>query len=312
VTLVRPPRLQAGLTIGVVAPSSAPRDDRLEKGLAAIGGRGYRFVAGTHLYDRHGYLAGADAGRAADINGMFARPDVDAVFCARGGCAAWRLMDLIDWELVRAHPKPFVGYSDITTLHLGMERCADLATIHGPMVVSIGGGLSESAADCLWRLLEQPEPLGALNTSSAKPPVRTLVSGRAAGRLAGGCLSLLASAAGTPYGPDFADRIVVLEDVDDPAYRVDRNLHQLVRACNLGMAAGIVVGTATGWDKDCAEAPAITLDDLWRDILLPLGKPTVLDFPFGHVPNPLSIPLGCMAELDATSRTLTVTEAAVV
>lgn len=300
------------MTIGVVAPSSALRDERLEKGIALLDGRGFRVARGEHLYDRHGYLAGGDAGRAADLNAMFARPDVDAIMCARGGYGAWRLLDRIDWEAARRNPKLFIGYSDITTLHLALERHANLVTIHGPMVVSHGGGLSDAASECFWRVVGDAAPLGRYDTGDA--PVRPLVGGRAEGRLAGGCLALLAAAAGTPEAPDFTGRIVLIEDVDERPYRVDRFLHQLVRACHLDRAAGIVIGTVTDWNKgesDEQPAPPISLDDLWRELVAPLGVPTIAGFPFGHEPNPLTLPLGCLAALDADVGALTVLEPAV-
>ena len=131
------------------------------------------------------------------------------------------------------------------------------------------------------------------------------------GRLAGGCISLLAAAVGAPEQPDFEGRIVVLEDIGDPAYRTDRQLVQLLRAGLLQTAAGFVIGTVTGWEKQEKDPPIVQLGDVWRDLILPLGKPTVMNFPFGHQPNPMTMPLGCMAELDAGSGTLAITESAV-
>jgi muramoyltetrapeptide carboxypeptidase len=138
-----------------------------------------------------------------------------------------------------------------------------------------------------------------------------LVGGRAKGRLAGGCLELLSSAVGTPETPDFTGRIVVFEDVGIATYRVDRSLTQLKRAGLLERAAGFVIGTVAGWEREEKEPPVLTPDAVWRDHLAPLGKPTLLGFPFGHEPNPLSLPLGCLAELDTDAGTLTVLEPAV-
>jgi muramoyltetrapeptide carboxypeptidase len=242
---------------------------------------------------------------------MFARRDIDAVFCARGGYGACRMLDYVDWETVAANPKVFVGYSDNTTLHLALERRLGLTTLYGPVVVSHGGaGLSPTAADCFWRAMGSAEPLGRYDTGGA--PIRTLVSGRATGRLAGGCLTLLGVAIGTPESPDFRDRIVLIEDIGDRAYRVDRMLVQALRAGLLQQAAGFVIGTVTGWEKEEKEPPIITLDQVWRDHIAPLGKPAIVGFPFGHEPNPLTLPLGCRAELNADAGTLTVLESAVV
>lgn len=306
---IRPARLEPGMTIGVVAPSSPLRTENLEKGIALLRERGYRVVHGDHLYDRHGYLAGTDAGRAADFNAMFARRDVDAVFCARGGYGACRMLEYVDWVVVAANPKIFVGYSDITTLHLALERRVGMITFYAPMLTTLGGGLSETAAECFWRLLTQAEAFGHYDLGDAS--WKTLVGGRARGRLAGGCLELLSCAIGTPETPDFTGRIVVIEDVGIAAYRVDRSLCHLKRAGLLERAAGFVIGSVTGWEKEEKEPSVLTLDAVWRDHLASLGKPTLLGFPFGHEPNPLSLPLGCMAELDADAGALTVLEPAV-
>lgn len=297
------------MTIGILAPSGPLRDPRLPEGIARLERQGYRVVLGDHLYDRHGYLAGTDAGRAADFNALFARQDVDAIFCARGGYGACRMLDYVDWAVVAANPKVFVGYSDVTTLHLALERRIGLVTFHGPMVVTRGGELSEAADTCFWRAVGSAEPLGPYVTGDAS--VRTLVGGRARGRLAGGCLSLLAAAVGTPETPDFRGRIVLIEDIGEPTYRIDRLLVQLQRAGLLQQAAGLVLGTVTGWEKQEKEPSAIALDALWQDLIAPLGKPTIVGFPFGHVPNPLTLPLGCLAELDADAGALTLLEPAV-
>jgi muramoyltetrapeptide carboxypeptidase len=297
------------MTIGVVAPSSGIRDHRLEPALRLFEERGYRVVRGEHLADQHGYLAGGDAARAADFTEMFRRKDVDAVFCGRGGYGAMRMADRVDWDVVRANPKIFVGYSDITTLHLAFENRMGLTTFHGPVVVTHGDPLSPIAADCFWRAVERAEPLGRYDTSEGS--VRTLVGGRAEGRTAGGCIQLLSSAVGTPEHPDFEGRIVLLEDVNEKVYQTDRNLTQLIRSGLLGRAAGIVIGTVTDWELAEKSRPAILLSDMWRDIIAPLGIPAIVGFPFGHERNPLTIPLGVRARLDADAATLEILEPAV-
>ena len=306
---IRPPRLQPGMTIGIVAPSSGIRDARLSAGIAAIEKRGYHVRLADHLFDQHGYLAGADAARGADLSRMFADPAVHAVLCGRGGYGAVRILDHIDWAAIAANPKPFIGYSDITTLHLAIERHAPMVTFHGPVLTTLGGGLTPAAESAFWSVLERDEPLGLCDTEGAG--AKTLVSGRAEGRLAGGCLALLSAAAGTPEAPDFAGRIVLIEDVGERVYRVDRMLMQLLRAGQLQRAAGFVIGTVTGWDEKETCEPPITLDRVWRDYIVPLGKPAVTGFPIGHEPNPMTLPLGCLARLDADAGTIEILESAV-
>jgi muramoyltetrapeptide carboxypeptidase len=246
---IRPSRLQPGMTIGIIAPSSPIRDhEREAAGLKCVKDAGYEYVIADHVFDGHGYLAGMDKDRAADFTAMFARKDVDAVLCARGGYGAIRMVDLIDWEVVAANPKPFVGFSDITTLHLAFENRIGMVTHYGPMLMSLGKGIDESASSCFWGLLENGEPLGVLPSTGSETV--TLVGGKATGRLAGGCITLLCTASGTTDAPDFTGRIVVLEDIGDAVYRVDRCIVQLIRACHLDKAAGIVVGTVTDWEKE--------------------------------------------------------------
>jgi len=297
------------MTIGIVSPSSGARNDRLEKGIAILEAAGYRVSLGDHVFDRHGYLAGTDSARAADFTDLFTRKDVDAVFCARGGYGAARIMRLVEWDIVARNPKLFVGYSDITTIHLALERRSRLMSIYGPMVASLGAGLSESCAGLFWKMVTSSELIGRIGASEGN--IRTFVGGKVQGRLAGGCLALLAAAVGTPDAPDFNGRIVLLEDVDEAAYRADRYLMQLLHAGILEQAAGFVIGTVTDWEKQDKGPLGITLQHVWQDIIAPLGKPTILGFPCGHEPDPVTIPLGCLAELDADACALTLLESAV-
>lgn len=306
----KPRRLQVGDTIGIVAPSSPVPAEDLERGIAALQERGYRVIVGEHVLRTAGrcsYLAGEDAERAEDLNALFARPDIQAIFCARGGYGALRLLDRLDWETIRANPKIFVGYSDITTLHLALERHTDLVTFHAPMVTAIPK-LNATASQLFWHLLESDAPEGTL---PADPDaMQTVVGGIAEGALAGGCLCLLSHACGSRYAPDFRGRIVLMEDVNAAVYQADRYLWQLRNAGAFDAAAGFVIGSLTGWQKHEADPPLNSPAALWRDFFGPLGKPALSGFPFGHEPNPLSLPLGVNARLDADARTLTLLETA--
>jgi len=311
ITVRKPHRLQPGQTIGVVAPSSPVPAEDLEKGIALITARGYRVVVGEHVLKQAGhcdYLAGEDAARAVDLNAMFARQDIDAIFCARGGYGALRLLDRLDWATLAANPKIFVGYSDITSLHAAILGRANFGTFHAPMVTA-HPKLDETVRSVFWQLLESTEPLGALPADPAQ--MQTVVGGTAEGELAGGCLCLLAHACGSRYAPDFDGKIVVLEDVNDAVYHADRDLWQLRHAGAFEEAAGFVIGSLTGWKKHEADPPCNTPEALWHDFFGPLGKPVISGFPFGHEPNPLSLPLGVRARLDADARTLTLLKPAV-
>ncbi|HZO87432.1 MAG TPA: LD-carboxypeptidase [Chthonomonadaceae bacterium] len=306
----RPRALRPGDTLGVASPSGPIEAEALQAGVAALEARGYRVVLGEHVRDTHphnNYLAGTDADRAADLNALFAREDIAGILCARGGYGAMRLMDHLDWQAIATHPKVFVGFSDITSLHLALERHADLVTFHGPTLFGLPK-LDLTAAGVFWQLLESPEPFGPLPA----PPetIQTLVPGSVEGEMAGGCLCLLAHACGSSFAPDFRGKIVLIEDVNEAIYRADRDLTQLKNAGLLEEAAGFVIGALSDWPKHEDDPPRNTPEALWRDIFVPLGKPTIAGFPFGHVPNALTLPLGVRARLDADARTLTLLEPA--
>jgi muramoyltetrapeptide carboxypeptidase len=306
----KPRALRKGDTIGIVAPSSPVPREELEQGVALLEARGYRVEVGEHVLARHpscDYLAGTDAQRASDLNAMLACDDVQAVVCARGGYGAMRLLDRIDWDTLAQNPKIFVGYSDITSLHTVLQQRCGWITFHGPMIAAITK-LNAQAAEVYWRLLESPEAFGILPTDAAR--MTTVAGGRVEGELAGGCLCLLARACGSSDAPDFRDKIVLIEEVGEAIYRADRDLAQLRNAGLLNQAAGFVIGNITHWNKEEADPPANTPQALWKDYFGQLGKPVLTGFPFGHEADPLMIPLGVRARLDADSRTLTLLESA--
>lgn len=305
-----PAALRPGDVIGIVSPSGPIAAKTLEKGVDLLIARGYRVKLGAHVLDCApgcDYLAGTDAHRASDINALFADDSVAALFCSRGGYGAMRLLDRIDLDVAAASPKIVLGYSDITALHVALNCRAGLTTFYGPVLAAIPN-LSAQASEALWRMLESPEPAGALSAGDAA--MAPLVSGIAEGELAGGCLSLLAHLCGSDETPDFREKIVLLEDVNESIYRVDRYLMQLLRTGRLHQAAGFVLGTVSRWRHHEPDPPRNHLETLWRDFFVPLGKPTLVGLPFGHEPNPLTLPIGVRARLDADARTLTLLEPA--
>lgn len=307
---VKPSALRPGDTIGVVSPSSYKALEALQPGIDKIRQRGYRLLFGEHAFDRRGYLAGEDRDRAADLNAMFANPEVKAVLCTRGGYGASRILDYLDWDLIRAHPKPLIGYSDITTLHLAFLRQTEMVVFYAPMIITLARDVSSLVVDNLFDLLEKPQPLGTYDTREGN--VQTLVPGVVEGELTGGCLCLVTAACGTPEQVDARGKILCLEDVDEPPYAVDRMLTQLKRCGVLDEAAGFVIGEITNWEQHVSDpAETLTIEQIWQDILVPLGKPTIIGFPFGHVTHPLTLPFGVRARLDATAGTLTLLEPAV-
>ncbi len=307
---LKPRRLQKGDKIGIANSASPVNADELAAGVAYLELLGYLPIVGENVLKvgevGQSFLAGTDAERASDMNDLFRRDDIAAIICARGGYGSMRLTELLDWNALRDNPKILTGYSDVTSLHLGINQISGLTSIHGKMATNIHTLAPEPQA-LFWEMLTNPNPYGALPANPES--ITTLVSGMAEGVLAGGCLTLLAHACGTRIQPDFRGKIVLIEDVGELIYRCDRYLAQLLLCGVLQEAAGFVIGTVTTWyDKDETPPPPDTPESLWRAMIAPLGKPTICGFPFGHEPNPLTLPLGVHARLDADNCTLTLLE----
>ncbi|MEU6059210.1 LD-carboxypeptidase [Streptomyces sp. NPDC047097] len=299
--MTRPGRLRPGDRVAVVAPSGTVPKERITAGVDILRGWGLDPVVMPHALDVHprlGYLAGTDEARARDLAEAWCDPEVAAVLCARGGYGAQRLVDLLDWDALRAAgPKLFVGYSDATVLHEAFALRLGLATLHGPMTGAATFLQDERTRQELRTTLFAPESARVL---TGLPGARTMVPGRARGTLFGGCLSLLAAGLGTPDARSSArGGLLVLEDVGEQPYRIDRTLTQLLRSGLLEGSAGIVLGS---W-AECG--PYERVREVLVDRLAPLGVPIVEEFGFGHGPTSLTLPLGVPAELDADARTLT-------
>ncbi|WNI18611.1 S66 peptidase family protein [Actinacidiphila sp. ITFR-21] len=297
--LTRPRRLVRGDRIGVVAPSGPVSREQLKAGLDILRGWGLEPVVAPHVLAEHParYLAGGDRERAADLLAAWCDPTLAAVLCARGGYGAQRMVDLVDWAAMRAAPpKAFIGYSDITALHEAFATRLGVATLHGPMAATETFCVDGPTQDHLRRTLFTPER----ELTLAPPSARTLLPGRAEGVTLGGCASLLAAGLGTPDARrSAAGGILLLEDVGEEAYRLDRVLTQLLRSGWLDGVAGVVLGS---WE-DCGpyeEIRALALDRFGG-----LGVPVVEEFGFGHCSSALTMPLGVPAVLNADAATLT-------
>jgi len=294
--LIRPRRLVPGDRVVVVSPSGPSPQDRIAAGVAILRGWGLEVElaasAGARS-DRFPYLADSDEARARDLQEAWCDPSVAAVLCARGGYGVQRILEHLDWEAMRAAgPKVLAGYSDITALHSAVATHLGLATLHAPMIATEVFVGDESSAEHLRLTLLEPGATQTLNSD----PARSLVPGRARGVTIGGCLSLLAAEVGTPTGhPSAAGGILLLEDVDEKAYRIDGYLTHLLRSGWLDGVAGVAVGSWQGCEP---------VEDLVRDRLGGLGVPILWDLGFGHCPSTLTVPLGVTATLDADAGTL--------
>ena len=302
-SLIRAERLSVGDTVAVTAASGPVPAERLDAGVRVLEGWGLRVRVLDSARGRHpdfGYLAADDATRAADLTRAWCDPEVRAVFCARGGYGAQRMVDLLDWRAVAAvPPKPLVGFSDVTALHQAFASRLGLSTLHGPVVSSLGDG-DEASRSHLRTMLFDPEQ--ALTVTPE--PLPALVPGRAEGVLVGGNVAMLASSVGTPTSAPARDSIAVLEDIAEEVYQLDRLLTQLLRAGWFDGVRGIVLGDFT----DCGPPEAVRA--LMVDRLGPLGVPTLWGAQIGHEPRNLAFPTGVPAVLDADEGTLVLREPA--
>lgn len=315
--IIKPRKLEKGQTIGVIAPSSPPREAiQIDQWLARIEELGFHIKAGQHLYDRHGYLAGRDADRAADVNRMFVDETVDAIICLRSGYGSARTLPYLDYELIRRNPKIIIGFSDLTALINTIHTQTGLVTFHGP----------EAEDELILKPYALPEftkvvmagqaniTLGdlpsALTTSvegqSPKQLVR-YVPGRARGQLLGGNLNTLIGLLGTPYEPDFRGKLLFLETYGRDTYFLDTCLHHLWLAGKLQQVAGVVFG-----QFEEIEEIGFTLHEVLAERFISLNIPALYGLMIGHMDEQATIPIGCEAELDMEAGTLTLLEAAVI
>jgi muramoyltetrapeptide carboxypeptidase len=308
---IKPAVLKPGDTIGIIATSGPVNLEALERGINTFEEWGLRVKVHPGVPERRGYLAGSDAGRASALNEFFADPEVRAIVCARGGYGAPRILNLVDFEVIRRNPKIFCGFSDITALHLALARKVDLVTFHSPMgEVHREEGMLPFNAGWLRKALTESVPLGEITSPPDGPRVRTLVGGRVTAPIVGGNLSLIAALMGTPYEVDTRGKILLLEDIDEAPYRMDRMLMQLHLAGKLQEATGFLFGESVDCEGPKDGKPSLTLVEILEDLLVPLHKPLVYGFPCGHGDFRATVPFGVRATLDADRGTLTIEEAA--
>jgi muramoyltetrapeptide carboxypeptidase len=301
----KPRRLKQGDTIGIIAPASPlyNRSD-LKRGISTLEEWGYRVVVGEHVNERHEYLAGTDAQRAADLNAMFQNDSIDAIFVTQGGYGSARILHLLDFDAIRQNPKILIGYSDITSLHLAIHKRTGLVTFHGPGMAGYNAeDLSDYRKEYLFKALTSPEPIGEIKKANEKKYIHTIQAGEASGELIGGNLTLLCASLGTPYEVETEGKILFLEELDTEPWVIDHMLTHLFNAGKLQKAAGIVIGEC----KDCVPYKhnpgfpvTFSLEDVLEDRLAPLDIPVLYGLPLGHTRELATLPIGVQARLDAT------------
>ncbi|TWC12878.1 MULTISPECIES: LD-carboxypeptidase [unclassified Pseudomonas] len=291
------PALPSEGLIGVIAPAGpAPLDT--DKAVQWMRARGHELRIFPGVYEKDGYLAGSDDTRLNDLHGAFADSEVNAIICLRGGYGTPRLLDRIDFELLRCNAKPFVGYSDITALHLAISRYAGFVTFHGPLLnADLLGDKEPSTVTSFFSLLRGQLKVGDVLSHPDAYPLTTVWSGTAHGRLLGGNLSIIAATMGTPYQIDAEDVILFIEDVNEPLYRIDRLLTQLRLAGTLQKLRAVLVGDVAGVDGEA-------LNRLLRQTFEPLRIPVLSGWRSGHCDPNLTLPMGALVSLDAGEKRL--------
>jgi muramoyltetrapeptide carboxypeptidase len=294
----RPPLLSEGARVALVAPAGPLRNETdLDQARDNVRSFGWEPIVGPHALLRDGYFAGDDAQRAADMNRALTDESIDAVWCLRGGYGTMRILDAIDYDTLARRPKPVIGYSDITALHAALASRCDVVTYHGPTARSPLSSFSRESLSCA--LVHGGDSCGTA------PDAQILRGGAAQGVLAGGNLALLSALTGTRFAPRLANSILVLEDIDEAVYRVDRMLRQLLLAGLLDDVRAIVFGACTNC-PETADDGSRRLDEVIFEVAEALEIPALSGVPVGHIANQWTLPLGAPAVLDADRRTLSV------
>lgn len=288
-------RLEKGDTIGLISPASPENPDSIKLGITFLKSLGFKIKEGAHLYDSEKYLAGSDKDRASDLINMFKDPEVDMILCLRGGYGTMRILPLLDLGIIRANPKIFMGFSDITSLLNIISQKCNLITFHGPMGSSL---LSEreTLKSFLYILTSCKSNFNINNPKDFN--IKQEIPGYAKGEIVGGNLSLITSTLGTPYEIDFKNKILFIEEISEAPYKIDRMLTQLLLANKLQECNGFILGqfkgcTLTNYDK------SFTLEEVFKNRLLFLNKPTVSNLMTGHDYPKITLPIGCQCILDA-------------
>jgi muramoyltetrapeptide carboxypeptidase len=311
-TVLLPKALLRGQTVGIISPSAASAD-RMEYTFAkeAMEAMGLKVKVGDNFKNRFGHLAGTDEERAADFNAMFADPEVKAIICLRGGSGAARILPLIDYELVKANPKPLLGYSDITALHCALQSQTGLISFHGP---NGSGSWNSFHANQFQQLFFDQKLLSFKNEVTKGDDlvakgnrIQTLTKGTVEGKILGGNLTVLTALSGTPYYPDFQDAILFIEDVGEDPYRIDRMMSTLKLNGTLGKIKGFVFGQCS----DCKPGSgygAFTVDQIMDQYIIPLGIPAYFGAMIGHISKQFIIPVGARVRLNADQGSITLLE----
>jgi len=315
-TLIKPKKLKPGDTLGICAPSSPHRSrEKYWRAAATLGDLGFKVKPGPNLWKKNGYLAGTDRERAEDINIFFANPEIKGIIATKGGYGSARILEFLDWDIIKKNPKVFLGFSDITALHLAIQKETGLVTFHGPIFSQLAPERKNPyIIESFQKALMYSSPIGKVPPAPEEEPFTyTINPGQAEGPLVGGCLSLIAQGLGTPHEIDTRGKIFFFEEVGEEPYKIDGMLHQLYRAGKLQEAAGIVIGECHKCQprehSPSFNTGSFILEEVLQDIIGSLDIPAFYGLPLGHGRNIATLPIGVKAKIDATNCELTILEA---
>ncbi|HSW53575.1 MAG TPA: LD-carboxypeptidase [Ignavibacteriaceae bacterium] len=314
--LIKPARLKNGDTIALVTPGSHITEQEKEESINNLRGLSFNVIYSDRLMQKNGYFSATDKERAADLNEMFERKDVQGIMCARGGYGCARILPYLDYDLIEDNPKALIGFSDATALQYAIFKNSGLITFHGPVSISTFSSFSVRNFE---RVLINPtfelELLNSTTGNNYNPYGITVISGGIAeGELVGGNLSICVSLIGTEYDIDFSDKIIFLEEFLEEPYRVDRMLTQLIQAGKFENAAGIALGLFKLCEPNKtnpAFSGSFSLMEVLKDRLGNLGIPVVYGLSFGHIADKFTLPFGGKAQLNTETKQLKLTESAV-
>ncbi|WP_413176144.1 S66 peptidase family protein [Anabaena azotica] len=306
-TTIQPPRLKIGDTIGLISPAGIIETKDIENAKQTFTNLGLKIKTGAHILDQNGYLAGTDINRAKDIHTMFVDKSVKAIIAMRGGWGCNRILPLLNYPLIRSHPKIILGYSDITSLLLAINARSRLITFHGAVATSTW---NQFTVDYFQRLLFNAEQLTMGNTATNEGKRELITPGKAQGRLIGGNLSVVATMVGSPYLPSWHHSILFLEDIGEDIYRLDRMLTQLKNAGILNQISGFIFGQCTNCQP--SDEKSFTLIQVLQQHIKPLNIPAWYGSMIGHIKDKFTIPVGLEVEIDADHGTIKMLKSAVI
>lgn len=312
--IIKPKRLGRGDIIGVISPASSPDEfQRIELGVRYLEKLGYKVKIGKNVAKTHGYLAGSDDERLEDFHSMFKDKNVKAIFCVRGGYGAFRLLDKIDYKLIKQNPKIFAGYSDISALQNAIFTKTGLVTFAGPMVaVDFWNEVNPYTAEYFWEVITSNKKLGRIELpEDYTNGLPNLHKGMASGRIIGGNLAVFTALLGTEYFPPMKDKILMIEDINEKPYKIDRLLNQLRLAKVFKQIKGIILGRFVECYEPDPNTKTLSLGEVIEHYIGSLKMPILYTFPHGHIKELVTIPFGISVKMNATKGFVEFTESAV-